>query len=378
MRYGLIFGLLMAGPAALIAADQSDFVYEEQWKYSKTFESGDAVKEAFELEQAGKHKQAAKLFESVFYASQLPGNRSLSLLKTAENHEKNGKWTDAQKAYTRLVQKYGASPWFGDAADGLLRCAKYFQANRGQWFTNNLSRAIECYETLLNASPFSEKAPQALVLLAALQEDSIDSDKAIATYGKVLKNFRQAKPELETAYFSLIRIYHDKSASSDNDASFSTTGLKYCAEFIANFPESENLDAVKDYQKKFRETKAMHFYNIGDFYTWEYHENLSSARYYFYYVIKNYPETYPAHLAEQKLLAIDPEFDASDSVAATSPYALDAQTEAAAVGAIVEGPQQNPLRTAKDPASWEKFKPLPVAEQDRDKWLLPLEEVKGE
>ena len=341
---------------------------EESWKEKGFFGTTNYYREAVEAENDGDYSSAADKFQTLMEVSKNPGNKTLALYHKGLNQEKAGDQYDAYKTYNKLLSRFGSAAIFDKVLQRMIGLGDHFAGQTQKMFSNSREKAIEIYGTILRLSPYGKNSSAVTLKMARLEKGSIEEEGAIGTYKKLIKDYRQSA-ESADAYLELASIYNKMSIAADGDGSLAQKAYSLISTYLRKYPTHTKTDFAKALLHQVRCRIADRLVGIGEFYTWEANRRIPAARRYLHEVLRKYDDTPAAYKAEQILLTLDPNFEASKIQKAVKDEN----------GIIVEDMKKfDPFKASTDKSKWEKRKKLINPTEKDEKWLLPLENIKGD
>ncbi|HEC69911.1 MAG TPA: outer membrane protein assembly factor BamD [Candidatus Omnitrophica bacterium] len=218
--------------------------------------------------------------------------------------EDMGKPYQAFKEYQKVIDSYPYSEKITEIIEREYKIGEFF-LNRPEkkWPAQILEElfehpSIEIFKKVIDNAPYSEYASKSLYKLGLLY-------KALGRYDEAIKSFRELEekyPEsewAEPAKYQLALCSLRASPGSDYDQTLTQEAKKRLEELIADHPELEISQQAQRRLKMLRNKEAKKFFDIAQFY-YKQREYLS-AKVYYEYVLKNYPQTLWAEESEKML-----------------------------------------------------------------------------
>lgn len=326
------------------------------------------------LERIGKLKSAAKKFAALAAATDDRAESARLKFRQAECLFKDGEFHDSYEVYEDLLENYPMHAPFGEILERLRDLAERFARGEGVFLgVKNRTLAADIYEAILGRAPTGPQAAGDTLRLAQLQAEMNATDDAVFTYRELLKRFPKAKETAE-ARLALGRLLLEMSGHGDGDGSLARQARNQLETFIRHNPKHERRDEADLLIDIVSEKQAMGLYDLGEFYQRQAHRRLPASRRYLHDVLREYPKTTCAVLAQLLINNVgEVEMDTRES--ASSPPA-----EAAVAGdhgkknvvrkTLLRPEDMTPERLP-DPKI---YKPLGES-QNPKKWLVPLEDL---
>ncbi len=210
----------------------------------------------------------------------------------------------AYEAYGHIVGEYPGYANF----DGLLkemfelseRLGREKTANfLGVWKYRDREAAIEAFEKIVSAAPYSDYAPKALFLIARLYKEEGEELSAIDGYERLISAYPNHPLALE-AYWALAETYRGMIAGAPYDQGATQQAIRYYDEFIALYPDDPRVAESRGKLQRMREIYAQGKYDMAVFYLNK-RNNSAAAANLCQEVIQTAPESPVAQKAQRML-----------------------------------------------------------------------------
>ncbi len=361
--------LLLLFSAQFITA--AEWIPEENWVEKGWFGSINYLETALSQEKAEKYSNAANAYEMVYRLASNPENKAHALYSKAVNQQRAGKSYEAYKTYKELINRYPAEEYFTAALNNMFEIGKSYEATQDKMFSDNRRKALEIYSTIIETAPYSDNAPEILLRTAKLQETSVESEKAITSYERIIKKYKNFETQSSAAYLNLANVYDEMAQRADCDCKLTKKSLHLVDTFQARHPDHERKAEAGALKEKLRNRLGMYYYNLGEFYTWEANYSIKATRRYLHKVLFEYLDTPAAAKAEQLLASVDPN-------SATIVAEAKEKNKMVKKKVSKQDIKLLPFTKSQKESLWEKEEAMPVEDQDSDKWLLPIPNIKGD
>lgn len=218
----------------------------------------------------------------------------------------------ANKHLSRYLKKQVALQHFRDAIELKFNIAeKYAQGSKRhllglkslpKWVPA-YDEALKIYEEVISALPNDELAAKALFGKAELQIADEEFKPAIETYQNLIRRFPK-NPLAPEAYVQIGKIYLAQSQEQYPDADFLDLAEINLRKFQNDFPTDARIATAQQMLAEMQEVYAQSFYEIGQFF--ERTKKTHASILYYSKILKTYPNTKSAQLAQKRLHALQP------------------------------------------------------------------------
>lgn len=219
--------------------------------------------------------------------------------------EELSKYYEAYQAYQKIIDKYP----FSQRTDDVLQ-REYIVAQKlldyktklvGIDFTGE-NVAIEIFKKIIDNSPYGQYAAASQYKIGLTLKAKAYFMEATDEFQKVVDNYPSSE-WAEPAKFQIALCAASSSLDASYDQTLTQEAKDKFKEFVRTHPDAE---LSKDAEERIIELKgkeAESNYNIGQFY--EKQKAYDSAKIYYKYVIKNYPQSEWAKKAFEKIQALE-------------------------------------------------------------------------
>jgi len=223
-----------------------------------------------------------------------------------------GNYDMANKYLSRYLRKQVALQHFRDAIELKFSIADKFREGTKRHLMGFESlpkwvpaydEALKLYDEVISALPNDELAAKALFGKASLQAVDEEFKSAIETYQNLIRRFPKngLAPE---AYVQIGRIYLSQSQEQYPDSDFLDLAEINLRKFQQDFPSDSRIATVEKMLAEMQEIYAQSFYEIGQFF--ERTKKAHASVLYYSKILKAYPHTKSAELAQKRLHALQP------------------------------------------------------------------------
>lgn len=326
------------------------------------------------LERVGKFEAAAKKFGALAADADDRVEAARLKFRQAECFFHGGKLHDAYAVYEDLLDNYPLYMPLDETLKRLRDLAERFARGEAVFLgVRNRALAADIYEAILGRAPTGPQAAGDTLRLAQLQADMDNTDDAIFTYRDLLKRFPRAKEAAE-ARLAMGRLLLETAGRGDGDGSLARQARHQLESFIRHYPTHERRNEADLLLEIASERQAKALYDLGEFYQREAHRRLPASRKYLNDVLREYPKTTQAVLAQLLLDRIgEGEMDSQEET--SSP-----PTEGIVAGGnekrnVPKKPLPRPEdMTPEQLPNPKMYKPLGES-QNPKKWLVPLKDL---
>ncbi len=175
---------------------------------------------------------------------------------------------------------------------------RYFELGLYYYFKGKYEKAREYFNKVLFSGEITEMTDDAQFYIAKSYLMEKNYETALSEFNFLITQFPNSE-HVEEAEFRIAEIYMLKIKSVEHETEDLKEALDKIEDFLRKYPESEFIEEAKAMKNEVRNLLAEKIFRIGELY-----ENLGkfeSAKIYFEEVIKEYPDTYWAELAENKI-----------------------------------------------------------------------------
>ena len=236
----------------------------------RCFENG------FRAEQNGQAEEALKHYDYIcrhFLETEIAPRafyRSGVLLKSM------GKLEQAFEKLKFITKNYVAYEDYNDVlrdefdvACTLMKRYQYKKSWKWLDFFKDATPAIDCFKHIVEASPRSENASQALYYIAQLEFESGEKVKAVEALDRIIADYPTSK-WLADAYLLEAKVYLSFVNSEQNDQGMTLKAIHCYEDFLLLFGENADFaDKIGEAKQRLFEAQALYAKSrlvLGDFY----------------------------------------------------------------------------------------------------------------
>jgi len=303
----LVFSLFLSLSAGATQhlPDRDSLPSDPGWtKYRLIRSDINFAEKAQELVKKGKYGKAAGVYGKMVNRATAVENEAYALRMKARNLLKAGKLNKAYDAYKNLAGNYPRYTPYDQVNMKLRRIAAAYASGEASFFgASNLARAREIYQTILQFAPAGPQASEDLMHLAELQRRSGRNEEAMATYRKVIRQFRNSK-QAKSARLELAELLVGKAKRFEEVKRFAQKAKDLAQEYMNMTDSDKSSDKAKEIIAKAKELLADRLMYLARFYTGVAHYRPEAAKRYLNDVISQYSNTSRVSDAEQMLASI--------------------------------------------------------------------------
>ncbi|MEC8405003.1 MAG: outer membrane protein assembly factor BamD [Verrucomicrobiota bacterium] len=282
--------MLVTSLQAALSLKPSDWFKDNEHEELKAFNAAtDADEgEAIALIEEGKTKlengsrrSAERIFKKVIkkYPTTIAAGESLYLrgkIKMA-----NGQWIKAFDLMQIIIEEHPEYPKFDQVIAAQFECATVImEGARSRLFGiiptfKQEAQSILQFERILRNAPYGDYAPLALMNIALVAQKQNQTDISIDALDRLI-NFYPQSTLAPDAYFNLAETFADLVESYEHDQGATRKSISYYEDFIALFPQSDNIGVVEARLTEMENSLALSRLHLGDFY-YRYRNNNTAA-----------------------------------------------------------------------------------------------------
>lgn len=211
----------------------------------------------------------------------------------------------AFKAYQKVIDKYPFSERITeiikkeyDIGEKLLEQ----KVSVWQYISGTQYPVMEVFRAVINNAPYSEYAPASYYKIGLFLKEMSSYSEAKEEFSKIVSEYPQSE-WVERAKYQIALCDYKESLKPDYDQTSTKDAKEKFDEFVKANPETELSQQARDRIDKLREKEAESNYNIAKFY--EKQKAYDSAKIYYQYVIKVYPDSVWADLSRERLKILE-------------------------------------------------------------------------
>ena len=277
------------------------------------------------------YREAAKYFADSYILAESSAIRANSLLAQIGAYRMCGLYYDEFNAIETLLEKYAefADPALmerqfeiGDAFHKGRRDPAFWSLRWVPWLVGP-DHTEEIYTKALKRSPYSSRAPQALIRLAHWYELEGQTAKSLDILRRMLKEHPEAK-EYNFALLALGNgLLEIARCGGDGDGLMVAEAVKIFNEFLKRSPDAPEAGFARRKIAQAEDIQAYQLYQMADYYR-RAKRNEVAARY-LSKVIRKYPGSQSAEQAEKELVAMDKTYLPGDFAPPAKPRLMPIQ-----------------------------------------------------
>jgi outer membrane protein assembly factor BamD len=269
----------------------------------------DSMNKARALEEKGNLSSAMSLYEKV--AKKYPNSvyAPEALFRAAGIRHERRQYNKAYKSYQDIITRYPNSPHFTEIIGDQYRIANSLVEGKRPYYFGIIpgfksrAKGITYFEGIVQAAPYSDYAPLALMNIARGHQKLDDPDSAIDALDRMINNYQQSLLAPD-AYYKLAETHASLVKGPYYDQASTRQAITYFEDFQILFPTDANMPAVEKGLADARTTFAESKIKIGDFYFYK-RDNYKAARVFYNEAITSFPESKAAEDARKRLVAVD-------------------------------------------------------------------------
>lgn len=263
--------------------------------------------------QSGNHEKARLAYRDVVkhYPTSLLAPQAF--YEIADIRLEQRKIDKAYEAYGHIVGEYPGYANFDKLLREMFDLAERLSNEKtksvlGLWNYKDRDAAIEAFEKIVTAAPYSDYAPRALFLIARLYKEKGESLLAIDAYERLIGSYpnHTLAPD---AYLAAADTYKGMVAGAPYDQGATQKAIQYYQDFIAQFPADTRVAEAQGKMAQMQEVFARGKYDLAVFY-YEKRGNALAASNLLKEVIQIAPTSAVAEKAQKLLEKISQEPDA--------------------------------------------------------------------
>ncbi len=217
-------------------------------------------------------------------------------------YEEKGEYRLAFNAYKKLLENYPQSERVAEVVERLFKMGNLFLAGRkervvGISMAAGAPKAIEIFEYIIKAAPFSAYGDQAQFHLGLAYKKTGEYPKALQAFQKVIDDYPNSNL-LDDVRYQLAETSFEFSRTGTRDERAIDDAIENISDFLKRYPESSVTEKIGKLKQEIAKRDAEKNYRIALYYEKE-HE-FESAALYFEDVFKRYPDTEYGKLAQEK------------------------------------------------------------------------------
>ena len=274
---------------------------------------------------SGEYREASRCFADSYILADSPTIRANSLLAQIGAYRMCGLLYEEFTAIELLLNKYVefADPALierqfdiGDAFHRGQRDPAFWALRWVPWLLGP-DHTEEIYTKALKRSPFSPRAPKALLRLAHWYEMEGKTAQSLDTLRRLIKDHPAAK-EYNFALLALGNgLLEIARRGGDGDGLLVAESLKMFHEYLRRSPNSPEAEFAKRMIAQAEDIQASRIYQMADYYRTTGRSEVAAR--YLSQLVQRFPNSEPAEKAEKELSALDKTYLPGDFAAAPKP-----------------------------------------------------------
>ncbi len=223
-----------------------------------------------------------------------------------------GKNKKAFEAYETLVEKYyaGIKDYTTVLEKQTVIAEEEMERKRMRWLFGGYTapeRAVPYFESIIRNAPQWDRAPEMQYLIGEAYRKNDDYEMAVAAYTTVEYRYPESS-FAEQAAFAKVESLRELVRATPNSLDVREQAQLAADIFQSIYPQSEHQAEVEAFRQALRDAAALSVYETGAFYErMPKSPRSDSAQIYYRKVVKEYPGTGSAELAEERLRVLLPE-----------------------------------------------------------------------
>lgn len=266
--------------------------------------------EAKDLEKNDSNYSAISTYEKVWKFYPETSFAPLSYHNAGELYAKRRQYSNAFECFQNITKKYPKYPEYNKIIDRQFELARELQKGKRPYYFGiipgfkDYDSAIEFFEAVIAQSPFSEKAPQALMHIAATANENGKKADAIDALDRLISKYPN-HPSIPEAYLFKAEVYRALVRGPEYDQASTIKAIRcyndlmYLFEGNDHFSKEQALRA----EQGLREAKnllAESKFIIGDFFYFR-RNHFEAARTYYNASIELAPNSEIAKEAKERI-----------------------------------------------------------------------------
>lgn len=210
----------------------------------------------------------------------------------------------AFEAFGHIIQGYPNYQNFDALIKEMFSLAEQLQEEKtgnvfGLWKYKDHDVAIQAFEKIVTAAPYSDYAPRALFLIARLYKEKKEPLSSIDAYERLIGSYPN-HPLAADTYLALADTYRGMIAGAPYDQGATQQAIRTYEDFIAQFPQDPRVPEAQGNLARMKEILAEGKYNLAVFYL-DKRKNPTAAGNLLREVIQTAPESQTAQKAQKML-----------------------------------------------------------------------------
>lgn len=262
----------------------------------------DLMNKAKQAQEKGSEWDALSTYKSVY--KKYPN----SIFAPEAHYQRGLIYTDrhqfekANKEFTTIIRRYPDYEKFNLVIGGIFAIGEQIGAGARPHYWGlipgfrNYEMGSSILEGVIEKAPFSEFAPRALMHIAHIAEKRKSPEEAIDALDRLINNYPES-PLAQDAYLKMGDTYSTIVQGEFYDQGATREAISYFEDFIALYPDAENIQEAEAGLAYMRDTLARSKLYLGEFY-YKYRNNNRAALVFYNEAITIEPQSEAAQEAQ--------------------------------------------------------------------------------
>jgi outer membrane protein assembly factor BamD len=269
----------------------------------------DLMNKAREAEEANHRGSAIRAYKKVvkrYPASIYAGE---ALYRSGRLYLTRKQYFKSFDNFSQVVSRYPNTKHFNEIIGEEYRIASaLLDGARNRYFGlipgfRNRGRAIEYFEVIIRDAPYSDYAPLALMNKARGHLKEHEPEEAIDALDRMINTYPQSLLAPD-AYLKLAQTHALLVEGPAYDQGSTKEAITYFEDFLILFPNDSNIPAAAKGLDRMKKVLAESKMTIGNFYL-DKRRNYTAAKVFYNEAITTYPDSDVAERAKKKLVEVD-------------------------------------------------------------------------
>ena len=291
-----------------ILSEPSIINYEEDFekrvlKYKKKLSNLDINGNGNERAKQQVYKKILQNYPKASIAKDAAYERGLYLIKKQ-------KWIEAFQALSLIKIYHPDYDKLTNVIELQFKCAENVMNSKKKrdflGFSNSYKYNIESAPLFLNYAklyPYDKNTPLALLNSAKVSKNNKSYETAIYSLKSLINDYPDS-PFTDQAYFLIAHIYSEFIKGPNYDLESTREAIRYCEDFIALYPDHENLITMEVLYERMLNNMATNRVHLADYYYFNKSDNVAAIIFY-NEAITVAPNSQAAIEAKERLHAIE-------------------------------------------------------------------------
>jgi outer membrane protein assembly factor BamD len=279
----------------------------ENPKYSAKDTPEDQMEYAKKFYEAKNFKDSLREFKKLLKSYPLSKEAPVAQYYVGRIMEDMDNLYGAFKAYQKVIDTYPYTELVDEVIEREYKIADAFFAGKmikivGKWQIPAKDKAIEIFKAVADNAPYGKYADLAKFKAGMSYKDIQDYDSAILMFKDVIDRYPNSAV-MDKARFQLAECSKLLAVKPAYDQTPTNLARKEFEDFLKKHPDSDMAPDAKQVVDKLKSREAENMYETGRFY--EARRAPESAVIYYKDIVRNYPDTEWAKLAQERLDEIE-------------------------------------------------------------------------